>query len=150
MCIRDRTINNVASGFNRMGVVGYVASDDNLLASVNVTLRLAAGSPSIYMKNVVVKINYGSVDKTLQWAAAADATHFSAAMKFEVTSGLFATDFTVKQGDMLALQIGCLASNLDIDNLQDLEIQIIPGFGQATIIDVTTPEVFLGTYVNLS
>ena len=36
----DQTINNVASGFIKEGIVGYVASD-NQLASVNITLRLA-------------------------------------------------------------------------------------------------------------
>jgi archaellin len=146
----NQAINNVAAGFNRVAVVGYMAADDNLLESVTITLRLAAGSPNVYMKNVLVKLNYGSVDTTLQWGAAADATHFSTTIKFEPTAGSYATDFTLKQGDMLALQVGSAAYDLDLDNFQSVEIKIIPSSGQGTIIDFITPEVYLASYVELN
>jgi flagellin FlaB len=146
----DQAINNVAAGFNRVAVVGYVALDDNHLNSINVTLRLAAGSPNVYMKNVAVKLNFGSVDNTLTWAATPDADHFSTNIKFEVSSGAFATDFTLKQGDMVSIQVGGAGYDLDLDNFKEVKIDIIPGFGQGTFIDIVTPEVYLGTYVNLA
>ena len=40
--------------------------------------------------------------------------------------------------------------DLGIGNLQNLQVQVMPGFGQPTLIDVTTPEVFLGMYSTLS
>ena len=69
-------------------------------------------------------------------------------LKYEVNTvtGLYSADTTVKQGDLLNIQVGAAALNLGIDNLQDLSISVYPGFGQPTLIDVTTPEVYLGTY----
>jgi len=151
----DQTINNVASGFIKEGIVGYIDSTNNL-ASVNITLRLAAGSPNVYMKNVVVKVLYAANDVTLTWSAGGPTanyvTTYNASLKYEVNTvtGLYSADTTVKQGDLLNIQIGGLdgatAWDLNIGNLKNLQIQVMPGFGQPTLIDVTTPEVYLGTY----
>jgi flagellin FlaB len=154
----DQTINNVASGFIKEGVVGHIDSSDFKLDGVNITLRLAAGSPNVYMQNVVVKVMWGSNDITLTYSHEDDPddwnSQYRGDLKFEAQTG-FTTDKTVKAGDLLNIRIGggganALGLDLGIDNLQDLKIQVFPGFGQATLIDVTTPEVYLGTYVSLS
>jgi flagellin FlaB len=155
----DQTINNVASGFLKEGVVGHVDSTSFLMDGVNITLRLAAGSPNIYMNNVVVKVLYGTQDITLTYCHEADPTDWNAEyrgdLKFEAQSG-FTSDHTVKAGDLLNIRIGGGGTapdqslDLALDNLQNIKIQVFPGFGQPTLIDVTTPEVYLGTYVSLS
>jgi flagellin FlaB len=152
----DQTINNVASGFIKEGIVGYVGTDFKL-QGVNITLRLAAGSPNVYMTNVVVQVLYGSNDKTLTFGDATPTdwtTTYGATLKYEAQSN-FATDHTVKAGDLLNIRIGggganALGYNLNMGNLQNLQVKIIPGFGQPTLIDVTTPEVFTATYTVLS
>ncbi|MEI6797420.1 MAG: archaellin/type IV pilin N-terminal domain-containing protein, partial [Methanomassiliicoccales archaeon] len=52
----DQAINNVAAGFIKQGVNGFVNATNGLVDSLNITLRLAAGSPDINMNNVVVKV----------------------------------------------------------------------------------------------
>lgn len=148
-----QAINGVSAGFNKVGVVGYIAAD-NKLASLNITLRLAAGSPNIYMTNVVVKVVYLDNDKTLTFSSVTPttwSTKFYGDLSYEAQSG-FDADFTVKDGDLLNIQVGGIggtAWDLNIGNLQNVEVQIIPGFGQPTLIQVNTPEVFLATYTTL-
>jgi flagellin FlaB len=148
----DQAINNVASGFIKESVVAHVAAD-NLIDTIDIRLRLAAGSPNVYIKNCVVKVIWAANDKSLVWGAAASATAYGAALDFEADDATHAfSDFIVKQGDLLKITIGTTAAgamHLDLNNLQSMEVQIIPGFGQSTLLNFVTPEVYLGTYVTL-
>jgi flagellin FlaB len=152
----DQTINNVASGLVKEGIVGYVGATFTL-EGVNITMRLAAGSPNVYMTNVVVQVLYDGAEITLTYGGETPtdwASTYAATLKYEAQSG-FSTDHTVKAGDLLNIRIGGGGTapdqslDLALGNLDNLQIKIIPGFGQPTIVDVTTPEVFLGTYTVL-
>jgi flagellin FlaB len=147
----DQAINNVAAGFIKQGVNGFVNATNGLVDSLNVTLRLSAGSPDINMNNVVVKVIVGTTARILTFedvdAASRLATYY-ATMPLDVGPA-WTSNQVVTQGDLLNIEIGGAATGfadwiLALGPLTHVQIVITPAFGQPTMIEVNTPETLLG------
>jgi len=146
----DQAINNVAAGFIKQGVTGYVATDTKV-ASINITLRLAAGSPDINMNNVVVKVIMGTSATTLTFedTAASYLATYLATMPLDIAP-LWTTNQVVTQGDLLNIEVGGIGTtpwDLGMSPLTYMQVIITPAFGQPTMIEVNTPETLLATTV---
>ena len=146
----DQAINNVAAGFIKQGVNGFVNATNGLVDSLNITLRLAAGSPDINMNNVVVKVIMGTAARTLTFedvdTASRLATYY-ATMPLDVGPA-WTSNQVVTQGDLLNIEIGGATTSTDwilaLGPLTYMQIVITPAFGQPTMIEVNTPETLLG------
>lgn len=141
-----------ASQFYGTRMWGGFDSPTSLVESINITLKLAAGSPSINMRNVVVSMLYGANDFTFTFGPDGNSsgyTLFGSSLLFQVDNSGYGPAYTVKQGDFLSIQIGNHESMLAIQNVQRLHIEIMPAFGQSTILEFTTPEIYSGQVMRI-
>jgi flagellin FlaB len=147
----EQAIQNVASGFITYDVVGTVTATYDELDSVDIYVRLAAGSPSINMDNVVISVTDGGDTVVFVKGAAASATDYAAEQTLVVSS---VEDWTtsavdmVGQGDLIkiTLDLGAFA----IGNSQNVEIKIMPAYGQNSLVQFYTPEVFDSEMINFA
>ncbi len=142
-------INNVATGFVYQDVIGHVtgAAGSEVISSVDVNLRLAAGSPDIDFKNVIVTLNDGTSvkDYPLQpTAVTADFAKFAAIAVRDSTADFNTTRY-VHQGDMMKITV----SGLSLDSSTHVTVKIMPAYGQASEIVFTTPETYSAAVVAL-
>jgi flagellin FlaB len=147
----EQAIQNVASGFITYDVVGTVSITFDTLDQVDVYMRLAAGSPSINMDNVVISVTDGGDTVVYAKAAAMSDTEFEAAQTLVVSSveawATSAVDM-VGQGDLIKVSIDL--TQFGIVNSQNVEIKIMPAYGQTSLIQFYTPEVFDTAMINLA
>jgi len=148
----EQAIQNVASGFITYDVVGDVSATYDRLDSVDIYVRLAAGSPSINMDNVVISVTDGGATTVFAKADAADnTTNYSASQQLIVSGvgawGTSAVDM-VGQGDLIKIHLDLTA--FGIVNSQNVEIKIMPAYGQNSLVQFYTPEVFDTDMINFA
>jgi flagellin FlaB len=147
----EQAIQNVASGFITYDVVGTVSPTFDTLDQVDVYMRLAAGSPSINMDNVVISVTDGGDTVVYAKAALMSDTEFEAAQTLVVSSveawATSAVDM-VGQGDLIKVSIDL--TQFVIVNSQNVEIKIMPAYGQNSLVQFYTPEVFDTPMINFA
>ena len=147
----EQAIQNVASGFITYDVVGDVSATYDRLDSVDIYVRLAAGSPSINMDNVVISVTDGGDTVVFVKGTAASATDYAAEQTLVVSS---VEDWTtsavdmVGQGDLIKIHLDLTA--FGIVNSQNVEIKIMPAYGQNSLVQFYTPEVFDSDMINFA
>jgi flagellin FlaB len=150
----EQAIQNVASGFITYDVVGTVSATFDTLDQVDIYMRLAAGSPSINIGNVVVSATDGAETLIYDYTGAAGADEQYTAAQVLVVSSV--GDWTtaavdmVGQGDLIKVTLDLTAFTTAIGNSQNVEIKIMPAYGQNTLVQFYTPEVFDTDMINFA
>jgi flagellin FlaB len=134
-------INNVASGFVVMDVVGLQAADE--VTDVYMYARLAAGSPAVNISDVVLTFTDETSTYTLTYAAAAAAGVSFGVDWVHIGEGLDNT--YVGQGDLINISV----TGLTLEPRTHVEITIMPEGGAETVEEFTTPSTYLTTFIDL-
>lgn len=144
----DQAIDNVATGFIVQDVVGRVNSDYSQLINVTIYMRLASGSPAVNMDNVIVSVTDNDESGILKMNNASRATA-SAGVNYgfekELDVQVF-EEWVLGQGDLAKITI----VGLDCGYNEDVEIKIVPAYGQMNTIMFTTPDFYSTDYITLA
>jgi flagellin FlaB len=150
----EQAIQNVASGFITYDVVGTVSATFDTLDQVDIYMRLAAGSPSINIGNVVVSATDGAETLIYDYTGAAGADEQYTAAQVLVVSSV--GDWTtaavdmVGQGDLIKVTLDLTVFATAIGNSQNVEIKVMPAYGQNSLVQFYTPEVFDTPMINFA
>jgi archaeal flagellin FlaB len=144
----DQAIDNVATGFIVQDVVGRVNSDYSQLINVTIYMRLASGSPAVNMDNVIVSVTDNDESGILKMNNASRATA-SADVNYgfekELDVQVF-EEWVLGQGDLAKITI----VGLNCGYNENVEIKIIPAYGQMNTIMFTTPDFYSTDYITLA
>jgi flagellin FlaB len=145
----QQAIQNVASGFTTYDVIGTVDVANSELTSVDIYLRLHAGSPAINMANVVIAVNDGSETQIYGYSG---AVVYTAEQVLNVTESDWSGDVDmVGQGDLIKVTVDLTELTAGaVFNSQTVDIKIMPAYGQTTLVSFYTPEVFNSEVINLA
>lgn len=150
----EQAIQNVASGFITYDVVGTVSDTFDTLDQVDIYMRLAAGSPSINIGNVVVSATDGAETLIYDYTggAGADETYTAAQVLVVSSVGDWTTAAVdmVGQGDLIKVTLDLTVFGTAIGNSQNVEIKIMPAYGQNSLVQFYTPEVFDTPMINFA
>ena len=153
----------ISTGFSTIGVIGDRNADGNDSAGtspsiqlIKVYLKLGAGSSSINMTDVLVEISNGEKKSNLVYNASgagasdADANTYVVIAKMDDDDSVSGSSM-VTDGDMVELLINTKHGAVDqmISENTLVSITIIPLRGTPLSIEFTTPDVFIGRFMEM-
>ncbi|MDD1771785.1 MAG: hypothetical protein LUQ09_02585 [Methanomassiliicoccales archaeon] len=144
----DQAIDNVATGFIVQDVVGRVNSNYSQLINVTIYMRLASGSPAVNMDNVIVSVtdyDDSGILKLNNASRTTALTNVNFGFEKELDVQLY-EEWVLGQGDLAKITI----IGLDCGYSEDVEIKIIPAYGQMNAISFTTPDFYSTEYLTLA
>lgn len=134
-------IGNVATSIMVQDVVGTVAA--NNITTLNMNVRLAAGSPDIDLDNVVISVNDGTNVK--DYSIGGTNAYTVAKVRDSTADADFTANHYIHQGDMIKVTI----TGLTLAPQTHVVLKIMPAYGQANEVAFTTPETYTGTVIVL-
>jgi flagellin FlaB len=165
----DEAISDVSTGFEVTQTLGdrndYAGTTQATIQYLELKVQLYAGSPDIAMGDVLIEITDGNNQATMSFNAdVADATSnpnakhlytnatdFSAIALIDDDStfvdGTTDTSFVINQGDVIKIFVN--TTSLSLSENIDVDLRIIPRYGNPTIELFTTPDVYTDRFVEL-
>ncbi len=147
-----RAIADVSTGLKVVNIMGDRWNDTNVLVNrihtLEIKVRLQAGSPPIWFEELIVEITDGSVEQSLQYRhvttsyrAMANTTHFTVEPIRD--SDLSWRNYQyVTEGTLVKIYINASAIGLNLIVQKHVIIKLIPKRGSATLETFTTPDAY--------
>jgi archaellin len=140
----EQAINNVASGFNIPDAVAAVnQTTKDSIDSLTIYIRLVAGSPPINLDNVAITITSDALNMFLAYGSSISSTSYTVSRVVNISDLAWTTgSHIIGQGDLAKITVSNSVLALGIGHYADVEIKIIPAYGQTALIHFYTGDSF--------
>ena len=137
----DEALQDVAAGFKVLAVWGSTDANGTI-DTVYIKIALIAGSPGINLENTLIEVTQtigGGVasEETLEYAAAASATEFTAEALRDMAP--VTTEVMMTAGDVFQVQIDLTDLTMELEPQEQLTLLLIPKHGVPTYMEITAP-----------